>query len=319
MPVLPSTFSPPPHLRSGHLQTVLPSVIRRVAGVAYHRERIATPDGDFLDLDWSRGGDRRLVVVSHGLEGSTSRAYVKGMVRAVRRAGWDALAWNYRGCSGEPNLLLRSYHSGASDDLAAVLDHVATLGRYDDVALIGFSLGGNITLKYLGETGDAAHPLVRSAVAFSVPCDLASSARRLAERANAIYMRRFMTTLREKMRAKSHLFPPHISLDGIHEMRTFLEFDHVYTAPIHGFRDGPDYWARASSRPVLPGIRRPTLLVNALDDPFLTPECFPFEEAEESRWFYLETPRHGGHVGFMEGLGSYWAERRAVEFLRGFG
>jgi uncharacterized protein len=318
MPLLDSTFSPPPYLRGGHLQTILPSVLRRVPDVEYERERITTPDGDFLDLDWSRAGHRRLVVISHGLEGSSSRAYVRGMVRAVGRAGYDALAWNYRGCSGEPNRMLRSYHSGASDDLAVVLDHVATLAEHDEVALIGFSLGGNITLKYLGETGDAAHPLVRAGVTFSVPCDLASSAHRLAERANAIYMRRFMTTLRAKMRAKASLLPATITLDGIDDVRTFLEFDDRYTAPIHGYRDGPDYWERASSRPLIPGIRRPTLLVNALDDPFLTPECFPFEEARASEYFHFEAPAHGGHVGFMEGFGSYWSERRAVEFLAAY-
>lgn len=315
MPILASSFSPPRYLRGGHLQTILPSMLRRVDGVEYERERITTPDGDFLDLDWLQAGSRRLVVISHGLEGNTSRAYVRGMAKAVVRAGFDALAWNYRGCSGEPNRMLRSYHSGASDDLAVVIAYAGSLDRYDTITLVGFSLGGNITLKYLGETGDHAHPLVRAAVAFSVPCDLASSAHRLAERANAIYMRRFMTTLRQKMLAKASLMPASISLDGIDRVRTFLEFDDRYTAPIHGYFDGPDYWKRASSRPLIDGIRRPTLLVNALDDPFLTPECFPFEEAERSQWFSFEAPRHGGHVGFMEGYRSYWSERRAIEFL----
>jgi uncharacterized protein len=315
MPILESTFSPPALLRGGHLQTVLPSVFRRVRDVTYERQRITTPDDDFLDVDWSRRGARRVAIISHGLEGSAERGYVRGMARALNREGWDVVAWNYRGCSGEPNRQLRSYHSGASDDLAVVIEHVASLGLHEEIALVGFSLGGNITLKYLGETGSEAHPLVRAAVAFSVPCDLASSARRLAEPANAIYMRRFMTTLREKIRSKAHLLPAEIELDGLDAMRTFLEFDHHYTAPIHGFSSGVDYWARASSRPLLPGIRRPTLLVNALDDPFLTPECFPFEEARGSDCFFLEAPAHGGHVGFMERPGRYWSERRAVEFL----
>ncbi|HVK40287.1 MAG TPA: alpha/beta fold hydrolase [Candidatus Kapabacteria bacterium] len=316
MPLLDSTFSPRPYLRGGHLQTILPSVVRRVDDVAYERERIATPDGDFLDLDWVRSARRRVVIVSHGLEGNSSRAYVRGMARALRDAGFDVLAWNYRGCSGEPNRLLRSYHSGASDDLGVVIEHVASLERYDAIALVGFSLGGNITLKYLGETGDGAHPLVRAAVAFSVPADLASSAHRLAERANAIYMRRFLTTLRAKMLAKASLMPPTISLEGIDRVRTFLEFDDRYTAPIHGYRDGPDYWTRASSRPLLAGIRRPTLLVNALDDPFLTPQCMPFDEARASEHFHFEAPAHGGHVGFMERWDRYWSEARAVAFLR---
>jgi predicted alpha/beta-fold hydrolase len=315
MPVVESPFRPPPWLRGGHLQTILPTLVRRVGDVAYDRERIATPDADFLDLDWSRAGFRRLAVISHGLEGSSSRPYVRGMVRALGLAGWDALAWNYRGCSGEPNLRLRSYHSGASDDLAVVLEHVERLERYDAVALVGFSLGGNITLKYLGETGNAAHRLVVGAVAISVPCDLASSARKLAAPAQSIYMRRFMTTLREKMRAKRHLLPDTITLDGLDDVRTFLEFDDRYTAPIHGYRDGPDYWRRASSRPYLHGIRRPTLLLNALDDPFLTPECFPYAEAERNEWLTLEVSAHGGHVGFMESRTRYYDESRTVAFL----
>jgi uncharacterized protein len=315
MPVLPSSFRPPLWLRGGHLQTILPTLIRRAPHVAYERERFITPDDDFLDLDWSRMGYRRLAIMSHGLEGNATRAYVRGMVRAVNDAGWDALAWNYRGCSGEPNRLLRSYHSGASDDLAVVIDHVARSEHYDSIALIGFSLGGNITLKYLGEHGDGAHPLVHAGIAFSVPCDLASSAHKLAERAQAVYMRRFMSTLREKIRSKEHLLPADITIDGIDDVRTFLEFDDRYTAPIHGYRDGPDYWKRASSRPCLGAIARPALLVNALDDPFLTPECYPFAEAERSTCFSFEAPAHGGHVGFMEGGGRYWAETRAVRFL----
>ena len=316
MPLIePSTFRPPPYLRSGHLQTILPSILRRVRDVRFERERITTPDEDFLDLDWSRRGSRHLVIMLHGLEGSTSRGYIRGMVRAVNGAGWDALAWNYRGCSGETNRLLRSYHSGASDDLEVVIDHVAALARYDSLSLIGYSLGGNITLKYLGERGSDAHRLVVSAVAFSVPCDLASSAHKLAEPGNSIYMRRFMRTLREKIRVKSHLLPSTITTDGLDSVRTFLEFDDRYTAPIHGYLDGPDYWKRASSRPLLPGIRRPTLMISALDDPFLTPQCFPYAEATDNPFLYLETPRHGGHVGFMMSTSRYWSEERAVAFI----
>ncbi|MBC8144157.1 MAG: alpha/beta fold hydrolase, partial [bacterium] len=145
MPLISSTFAPPAFLRSGHLQTILPTLVGRVLDVSYVRERITTPDDDFLDLDWSRIGAKHLVILSHGLEGNTSRTYMRGMVRAVNGAGWDALAWNYRGCSGEMNRRLRSYHSGASDDLEVVIDYVARSHSYDSIALIGFSLGGNIT------------------------------------------------------------------------------------------------------------------------------------------------------------------------------
>jgi len=312
-------YRPPRWLRSGHLQTVLPSLFRTVGGVAYRRERIDTPDGDFLDLDWSEasgGGASRLVVVSHGLEGSSDRAYVRGMARAFNRIGWDALAWNLRGCSGEPNRLLRSYHSGATEDLDAVVRHALSRG-YAAVGLVGFSLGGNLTLKYLGERGDAADARVVGGVAFSVPCDLAASAARLARPENLAYMRRFMLSLLPKLEAKRARFPGRLPDVDVSKIRTFAEFDGAYTAPAHGFASAEDYWRRASSRSFLPGIRRPTLLVNALDDPFLAPACFPEAEARANPHFHLLTPRWGGHVGFMHDRldGTYWSEQVATAFL----
>ena len=173
-----TSYHPPPLLGNGHVQTIFPVLFRTVSDVVYTRERISTWDSDFLDLDWSCRGSDRLAVISHGLEGNTGRDYVKGMVRAVNLAGWDALAWNYRGCSGEPNRLLCSYHNGATDDLDWVIRHAADSRPYDRIALIGFSLGGNLTLVYLGR--DTVHPKVSKAVVFSVPCDLAASARKLA-------------------------------------------------------------------------------------------------------------------------------------------
>jgi predicted alpha/beta-fold hydrolase len=315
-------YRPPRWLRSGHLQTVLPTLFRRVGGVAYRRERIETPDGDFLDLDWAEagGGARRLVVISHGLEGSSDRAYVRGMAWAFLRRGWDALAWNARGCSGEPNRLFRSYHSGATEDLDAVVQHALARpcgGPYEAVGLVGFSLGGNVTMKYLGERGDAVDPRVVGSVAFSVPCDLASSAARLAQRENTAYLRRFMWSLSDKLEAKRARFPDQFGDMDPGRMRTFADFDGAYTAPAHGFADAEDYWRRASSRPFLPGIRRPTLLVNALDDPFLTPACFPEAEARANPHVHLLTPRWGGHVGFMHERpgGRYWSEDVATVFL----
>jgi predicted alpha/beta-fold hydrolase len=319
MPVLPSSYIPPPLLSTGHLLTVYPSLFRRVGGVVYRRERIDTPDGDFLDLDWSEKGNRRLVIVSHGLEGDTRRHYVLGMIRAMNRRGFDGLAWNYRGCSGEPNRLLRSYHSGATEDLDTVISHAAALGIYDEIVLVGFSLGGNLTLKYLGERGDEIESRISRAVAFSVPCDLRGSAYRLAERGNMIYMRRFIGSLRAKMIAKHAAHPESIGIEGIDRIRTFLEFDDIYTAPIHGFGTAEEYWRRNSSRQFLPRITIPTLLVNALDDPFLPESCYPYAEATASATFHLETPRHGGHVGFVafNREGEYWAERRVGEWVSG--
>lgn len=329
MPIVTSsTYRPPLGFWGGHVQTVYPTFFRRVEGVRYERERIPTPDGDFLDLDWSVTGARRMLVICHGLEGSARGHYVRGLVRAACRRGWDALAWNYRGCSGEPNRTLRFYHSGATDDLETVLSHAARRGSWDDVALVGFSLGGNLVLKYLGER-DVADGFVRRAVAFSVPCDLAAASERLAHWSNALYMRRFLRSLDRKISAKERLIEngqvvptraDSVTLGtGLRPiaMRTFREFDDCFTAPLHGFASAEDYWHRCSSKQFLPRISIPTLLVNARNDPFLPPSCFPWEHAEQSRHLHLETPRWGGHVGFMlfNPEGEYWSEKRALDFL----
>lgn len=314
-----STYNAPFGFGNGHVQTVYPTLFRRVLPVTQRRERIETPDGDFLDLDWSEGsGDTsRLAVLSHGLEGASSQHYIQGMAAALRLRGWEILAWNYRGCSGEPNRLARTYHSGATEDLQAVLDHVFASGGFDRIALVGFSLGGNITLKYLGEAGSAADSRIRGAVAFSVPCDLASSAKKLAGFSQRIYMRRFRKTLERKIRGKLRSHPEVLAGARPGRMRDFRDIDEQFTAPLNGFASAEDYWERCSSRRVLKEIRVPALLVNAMDDPFLGAACFPREEAEANEYFSFEAPRQGGHMGFVprDRAGEYWSETRAAEFL----
>jgi predicted alpha/beta-fold hydrolase len=287
-----------------------------VQPVDYQRERIETPDGDFLDLDWVRNGNRKLAVLSHGLEGHSRRKYIQGMIRALLRRGWDAVAWNFRGCSGEPNRLLRFYHSGDTADLKTVLEHIHSRHDYSRIDLIGFSLGGNVTLKFLGELGDQAACYAHAAVAFSVPCDLAAGARRMAEFQNRIYMANFLKRLHGKICAKSRLFPGQIDDTGFRRIRDFKGFDDRYTAPLHGFADAEDYWQRCSSRPFLTAIRIPTLLVNAQNDPFLADGCYPVKQAESNPHLYLETPASGGHLGFVSfPQKEYWSESRAAVFL----
>ncbi|MBK1828635.1 alpha/beta fold hydrolase [Haloferula rosea] len=306
-------------LPGGHLQTIVPSLWRKVSALTRRRERLELADGDFLDLCWHGEGGERLVILSHGLEGSAEAAYIQGMGRALAADGWDVLAWNYRGCSGEMNRLPRFYHSGATCDLAAVVEHALEVHPAKTVDLIGFSLGGNLTLKYLGELGEDGSPRLGRAVAFSVPCDLACSSRTLTTAFNReVYMRRFIVSLAEKVRAKAEMFPDELDPSRLEGVKTFREFDDRFTAPLHGFEDAADYWARSSSRPFLPQIRIPALLVNAANDPFLGPGCYPRDEARDSDWFHLEVPRGGGHVGFG-GLGPNWAEKRAVRFLKGEG
>lgn len=324
MPVRSGAYFPPYRapllLRSGHLQTVWASQVRRVDAPPYRRERIGLDDGDFLDLDWLRvDAERRtprVAIISHGLEGDAHRPYVRGMARAFSRRGVDALAWNYRGCSGEPNRLVRAYHSGATEDLEAVVQHALRLG-YERVDLVGFSLGGNLTLKYLGDGRGAVDERVGRAAVFSVPVDLAASSHYLSRPAAAPYMRYFLKKLIRKVEEKAGLYPEQVDLDGLRSMRTFAEFDDRYTAPWHGFDGAEHYWAEASALPVLRQIERHVLLVNAADDPFLPESCYPVYETGMNPKVRLEIPKWGGHVGFVSFRpdGLYWSERRALSFV----
>ncbi len=234
------------------------------------------------------------------------------LARIFSAAGWDVVSWNHRGCSGVLNRLTRSYHSGATEDLAAVLAHTGDR----PTALVGCSLGGNLLLKYLGE--GAVVPNVLGAVAFSPPIDLASTAHALDERpGNHIYRNRLIRSLTAKVLAKAAAMPGRIDTSGLQGLHGFADFDDRFTAPAHGFRDADDYWARCSARPFLPAIKVPALLVTALDDPFLGPPSYPNPEARDHPALFLETPAHGGHLGFVDGFPHTfdWAGRRAVEFL----
>ncbi len=318
MPLLPrSSYSPPTFLANGHLQTLLPTLFRRVRDIRYQRERIGTPDGDFLDLDWSRIGVEEVAILSHGLEGSSQSPYMRGMARALNQNGWDVLAWNFRGCSGVPNRTPRFYHSGATEDLETIISHVVSKNVYTEIALIGFSLGGNLTLKYLGERGGEVHSLIRRTVTFSVPCDLAASVAALSKPANQIYMRQFLKKLHQKIKAKMEIMPEKINDDGFERLKTFRDFDDRYTAPLHGFKDAGDYWRKCSCKSFLEDITIPTLIVNAKDDPFLAPSCYPIEQTRDNPHVFLEMPDSGGHAGFitLSHGGQYWSEWRAIAFL----
>ncbi len=316
MPVIESAFKPSAIFRNGHIQTLLPYLWSKRPSVLFMRERLELSDGDFLDLDWLRSGHARLAVLSHGLEGSTQSSYIHGMAESLRHAGWDVLAWNFRGCSGEPNRLLRYYHSGDSADLSFVVHHAAI--KYQDISLIGFSMGGNMTMKYLGEA--PPHPAVKMAVGISVPVDLGACARALDQRLdNHLYIRRFLKSLIAKIEEKAQRFPGKLDVSGIHKIRTFQEFDDRYSAPIHGFIDAADYYCWANSLQFLHRIQVPTLIVNARNDPFLTPGSIPIDVAENSPHLFLDAPESGGHVGFFQSPLNRrpWYEKRAVEFLAG--
>ena len=314
MPVIHSTFHPPYLLSNGHVQTVLGSFLPR-SELPFTPERLELADGDFLDLDWRKSGHRRLVILSHGLESSSQAGYIIGTARALNQAGWDTLAWNMRGCGTEINRLARSYHSGETGDLRTIIDHVA--GAYDSVALVGFSLGGNVTLKYLGEA--PPHPLITCAAAVSVPVNLSATADAIdTQWQNRLYRYRFLVTMVAKMQAKEKRFPGQIAVVEASKIYTIRQYDELFTAPLHGFASADDYYARSSARQFLGKLTVPTLLLNACNDSFLTTESMPFDEATNSPQFHFEAPASGGHVGFLEGLsGPPWYEQRLVEFLKG--
>lgn len=313
-----SNYRPPLFFKNAHLQTSLPTLLRKVRGIHYKRERISTPDDDFLDLDWSARGSNKVCILCHGLESSSGEPYMRGMAKAFNRRGWDAAAMNFRGCSGEPNRRLRSYHSGATDDLQTVIDHIQRLDRYKEIVVVGFSLGGNLVLKYIGEQGIHISPIISGAAALSVPCDLESCSRQMAKQGNKFYMRRFIKKLNRKMERKCRFPEAPFHYEQFLKMKTFKEFDDLYTGPVHGFKDAVEYWTRCSCRQFLHRIQIPTLLINAMDDPFLTERCHPVPEAAENPQFYFERPAYGGHLGFisMNSNGEYWHEKRVADFLR---
>lgn len=315
MPILTSSSyqKRPFYLFNGHLETVLPSLFRKVKGVDYKRERLELDDGDFLDLDWVKQQSNRLLILSHGLEGSSDRHYVKGVARFFAQKGWDVIAWNYRSCSGEMNRLPRMYHHGVTDDLERVIQR-GLKGNYTSIGLVGFSMGGSTTLKYLGELGEKVSPMIKAAAVFSVPCNLWDSAIQLTRKENEFYKNRFLKKLKKKIevKAKDH---PSINIDGLKDIKHFNEFDDRYTAPLHGFKNAKDFYVSSTSDQFYHNIEVPALIVNAKNDPLLGDKCYPYKLADSNPNLYLETPELGGHVGFTCVWGKSYMEERAFEFI----
>ncbi|MGZ5283994.1 MAG: YheT family hydrolase [Bacteroidia bacterium] len=313
-----SDYKAPAWAIGGHMQTILPALFRKLQKPAFKREKTSTADNDFLYTDWLRNGHKKLVILSHGLEGNSYSGYILGMAKMLHDNGFDVLAWNHRMCAGEINIAPRMYHSGNSEDLRNILNHVLHLNIYPEIYLVGFSMGGNITLKYLGEEAENIAAEIKKAVVFSVPVDLGASGKKLAKFSNKIYLNRFLKSLKTKVLQKHKQIPGiFTNIEKLHEVKTFHAFDELFTAPLHGFNSAADYYQKSSSKQFLPQIKIPTLIVNAKNDPFLSQECFPAEEAVNSNYVFLEIPETGGHVGFFENKlnGIYWSEKRALQFI----
>ncbi|SHI67591.1 hypothetical protein SAMN04487911_104144 [Arenibacter nanhaiticus] len=316
MPIHPTHYNPPFLFKNGHFSTIYSGMVRRVNGLVQERERIRLKDGDFLDLDWSFATHptHRVAILLHGLEGNAQRPYISGSALQFNINGVDVCAVNFRGCSGETNRLFRSYHSGETQDLAAVVEYLLHKKNYDHIYLKGFSLGGNVVLKYLGEE-KAIPKEIKAAIAVSVPCNLHSSLVELLKPKNALYALRFKKNLVEKLKIKQSQFPDKISDQDIANIVTLKDFDDIYTSKAHGFKDAMDYYQQSSSRQFLKAIAVPTLLINAKNDSFLGNQCYPYQEVDRNNFLHLEVPLYGGHVGFYDQNNVTYTEKRALKFI----
>lgn len=309
----------PPFLhRSAHLSTILPNRFRKIKDLKYTRKTIELPDGDFVDIDTSLVGSRTAVLLLHGLEGSSDSQYMRGLSQLLNQMGIDAWAMNHRSCSGKTNRLAIGYHSGKTDDADFIIN--TQLKDYKNLFVVGFSLGGNIAIKLAGEWRSRFPKNVKGVVGVSVPCDLGSSAVQLKAFENVIYLTRFLRQLKRKAKEKTARFPE-LNLDAkaVAKAKNFEEFDHHFTAPVHGFASAKDYYEKSSCAQYIPLIQVPSMIINAANDSFLGMECYPIEELNRNSKVELLTPEFGGHVGFamdMRMKQPFWHEERIAEFIR---
>ncbi|MFK7770684.1 MAG: YheT family hydrolase [Saprospiraceae bacterium] len=317
MPIIQnSSYTKPPFYQfNGHLQTIIPGIFRKVKNVNYQRERLELADQDFLDLDWIINDSKNLVVLSHGLEGSSDRQYIQGAAKLFSKNNWDVLAWNCRSCSGEMNRTSRLYHHGDIEDIGSVINHALAKKAYQNVVMIGFSMGGAMSLNYLGKNGKNIPTQIKGAVAFSTPCDLKEGAEILNLKSNAVYRKRFLKNLKKKIVIKEQEFPGLVDLKKLDEIKEWRDFDEHFSAPLNNYKDADDFYFNSSAKNFMENIQIPTLLVNAQNDPILTPACTPISMAKNHANIFIENPIQGGHCGFMLPNQEFaWSEMRALEF-----
>ncbi|MCF6359629.1 MAG: alpha/beta hydrolase [Cyclobacteriaceae bacterium] len=315
MPIIETCYTKIPfYFRNSFVQTVVPSIFYSVAGIEYTRKRLELVDGDFLDLDWLKNKNERIIILSHGLEGDTQRHYIKRFAKYFYDQGWDILAWNYRSCSGEMNRLPKFYAYGDTQDLSAIVNHVLTFD-YKRIVLAGFSMGGGLVAKFLGTT--TVSKRITHGLTFSVSCDLKNSVEEVEKIINTLYKKVFINKLKNKLKLKAIHFKEFSSLP-IEQVQSFANFHNLYSIPFHNYNSLEDFYAKSSSKPYYKNITVPTLMLNALDDPILGAKCYPYEEANKSSRLFLETPEYGGHIGFsIKGSKHSYMELRAEEFLNG--
>ncbi len=309
-------FRRPWFLFNGHLESIYPALFRKINGLPYHRHRIATPDDDFLDVDWLKGGNDKLVVLTHGLEGDSRRQYMAGMARIFFKNGWDVLAWNNRSCSGEMNRARRMYHHGDIEDLGLVVEYGISRG-YKTVVLVGFSMGANQTLKYLGVKGAGLATEIACGIAFSAPTDLEAGAAILDRPDNLLYKKRFLHYLSKKIKIKEAQYPGTFDLSLLPKVKKWRDFDEWFSAPLNGFENASHFYREASAKNFMFDAKVPVLLVQAENDPILPRQCYPVSACKSHPCISLEITQCGGHVGFLQDPGPHaWSELRALEFAK---
>jgi len=317
MPIIQSNYKPSFIFKNAHVNTIYKTLFYSETN-SYKRKRIKTKDNDFIDLDFSIKDSETLVIAMHGLEGSSKSKYIISAINYLNLNNIDCIAVNFRGCSGEDNNQPYSYNSGKTDDVSLIINYILDNYNYKNIVLLGYSMGGNITLKYMGETTKIPHQ-IKAAIAISAPCDLEGSSKVLSNWNNAIYLNRFMVTLKEKALLKLERFPNcQLNKSMISNAKTFNNFDDAVTAPLFGYKNAKDYYTHCSSKQFLKDINIPTLLINALDDSFLSASCHPFQEAENNKKLFFEASKYGGHVGFNSSLfekNTCWSENRVLQFI----
>ncbi len=322
LPYRPAWWVPGPHA-----QTLWGKLARRIHPVQTRIERWDTPDGDFiemhrLDAVTSKAVPSPRVLILHGLEGSVRSHYVQGLLKECERLGWAADLLVFRSCGAELNRARRFYHSGETTDLAMVVDKLLGENSEQDLAIVGVSLGGNVLLKYLGERGNSINPRIRAAAAVSVPFDLARGSKHISNGFSKVYERNFLDSLKRKVREKMLTFPDLIDSQAVESVRTLYDFDNMLTAPVHGFRDADDYYAQSSAIKFIGNVNVSTLLLSAVDDPFLPPDVLDEVRmiAQRNRDLHVEFVAKGGHAGFVSGVVPwspiYYLERRVVDFFQ---
>jgi uncharacterized protein len=318
MPIINSAYKPSFIWRNPHVSTIYPSAFRKVSGVNYTREKLELSDGDFLDLDWSKSSEnnQKLAIFTHGFLGNSTRPYLLGGVKSFNSANYDALAWNHRGLGGENNRFEKITTHGSSSDLEEIINHILSKKQYHEIILVGYSKGGNISMKYAGEKAENIPSEIKKIIAISSPTDLQGSVDVMGK--DGFYTNRFKTKLLKFLLNRTELIDNQMIKD-FPKFKYLDDFTDKYIAPLHGFKDAKDYYEQCSAMHVVDKIRVPTLILNAKNDPVLSESCGLLDLAKNSDYIFSEIPQHGGHCGFYEpnANGLYWGDRRMIQFVEG--